>query len=134
MPDRRPFGLLFAFQTYISQICIHTFGLPKKVLIVLRWAIVTPWVSCFMHVRSSLCVVSLLQFFRELCPFFNLEYWICAIFHTFLLHALTYWGEILFASLLIINDRLSLSGINYCWLLWKLFLLLNCVWVMSLQY
>ena len=49
--------------------------------------------------RSSLNVVTLRQFLKELCLFVNLEYRKCAVFRTFLLHALTYWAEILHTTL-----------------------------------
>ena len=38
---------------------------------------------------SSICV----NFWWELCPFWNLEYWKYTVFRTFLLHPLTYWAE-----------------------------------------
>ena len=43
-----------------------------------------------LYYRSSSIVVNLRQFLWELCPFWNLEYWKYTVFHTFLLHALTY--------------------------------------------
>ena len=39
------------------------------------------------------------QFLLELCPFWNLEYCKYTVFRTFLLHALTYWVEILHMAL-----------------------------------
>ena len=48
-----------------------------------------------MYYRSSLSVVNLCQFLLELCPFWNLKYCKYTVFRTFLLHALTYWVEIL---------------------------------------
>ena len=48
-----------------------------------------------LYYRLSLSAVNLLQFLLELCPFWNLEYWKYTVFHTFLIHALTYWAEIL---------------------------------------
>ena len=52
-----------------------------------------------MYYRSSLSVVNLCQFLLELCPFWNLKYCKYTVFHTFLLHALTYWVEILHMTL-----------------------------------
>ena len=52
-----------------------------------------------MYYRSSSSVVILRQFLKELCLFVNLEYRKCAVFSTFLLHALTYWAEILHMTL-----------------------------------
>ena len=51
------------------------------------------------YYRSSSSVVNLRQFLWELCPFWNLEYWKYTVFRTFLLHALTYWAEILLMTL-----------------------------------
>ena len=51
------------------------------------------------YYRSSLSVVNLRRFLWELCPFWNLEYWKYTVFCTFLLHALTYWAEILHMTL-----------------------------------
>ena len=52
-----------------------------------------------MYYRSSLSVITLRQFLKELCLFVNLEYGKYTVFHTFLLHALTYWAEILHMTL-----------------------------------
>ena len=52
-----------------------------------------------MYYRSSLSVISLRQFLKELCLFVNLEYGKYTVFRTFLLHALTYWAEILHMTL-----------------------------------
>ena len=48
-----------------------------------------------MYYRSSSSVITLCQFLKELCLFVNLEYRKCTVFRSFLLHALTYWAEIL---------------------------------------
>ena len=48
-----------------------------------------------LYYRSSSSVVNFRQFLWELCPFWNLQYWKYTVFRTFLLHALTYWAEIL---------------------------------------
>ena len=47
------------------------------------------------YYRSTSSVINLRQCLWELCPFWNLEYWKYTVFRTFLLHALTYWAEIL---------------------------------------
>ena len=52
-----------------------------------------------MYYRSSLSVITLRQFLKELCLFVNLEYRKYTVFRTFLLHALTYWAEILHMTL-----------------------------------
>ena len=51
------------------------------------------------YFRSSSSVLNLRHFVWELCPFWNLEYWKYTVFRTFLLHALTYWAEILHMTL-----------------------------------
>ena len=51
------------------------------------------------YYRSSSSVINLRQFLWELCPFWNLEYWKYTVFRTFLLHALTYWAQILHMTL-----------------------------------
>ena len=48
-----------------------------------------------MYYRSSLSVITLRQFLKESCLFWNLEYRKYTVFRSFLLHALTYWAEIL---------------------------------------
>ena len=60
---------------------------------ILSWNFAYDFVSPYY--RSSSSVVNLRQFLWELCPFWNFEYWKYTVFHTFLLHALTYWAEIL---------------------------------------
>ena len=52
-----------------------------------------------MYFRASSSVVTLRQFLKELCLFVNLEYRKCAVFHTFLLHALRSWAKILHMTL-----------------------------------
>ena len=52
-----------------------------------------------MYYRASLSVVTLRQFLKELFLFVNLEYRKYTVFLTFLLHALTYWAEILHMTL-----------------------------------
>ena len=71
-----------------------------------------------MYYRSSLSVVTLRQFLKELCPFVNLEYRKCEIFRTFLLHALTYWAEILHGTLFYCTtDQVWVSSI--CVYFWR---------------
>ena len=52
-----------------------------------------------MYYRARLSVISLCQFLKELGLFWNLEYRKYTVFRSFLLHALTYWAEILHMSL-----------------------------------
>ena len=70
-----------------------------------------------MYHIASLSVVILLQFFLELCLFVNLEYSKYTVFRTFLLHALTYWAEILHMTLFYCTtDQVRVSSIcvNFC--------------------
>ena len=71
-----------------------------------------------MYCRSSLSVVNLRQVLLELCPFWNLKYWKYRVFRTFLLHALTYWVEILHMTLFYCTtDQVWVSSIcvKFCW-------------------
>ena len=52
-----------------------------------------------MHVRSSLNAINFLQFLLELYPFWTTHSYKYAVFRIFLLHALTYWAEILHLTL-----------------------------------
>ena len=63
----------------------------------LRWNFAYDFV--LLYHRSSSSVINLRQFSLELCPFWNFEYWKYTVFRTFLLHALTYWAEILHMTL-----------------------------------
>ena len=57
------------------------------------------------------------QFLWELCPFWNLNYWKYTVFRTFLLHALTYWAEIMHMTLFYCTTdqvRVSSICINFC--------------------
>ena len=64
------------------------------------------------YYKSSSSVVNLRQFLWELCPVWNLEYWKYTVFRTFLLHALTYWAEILRMTLFYCTiDQVRVSSI-----------------------
>ena len=70
-----------------------------------------------MYHRASLSVVILQQFLLKLCLFVNLEYSKYSVFRTFLLHALTYWAEILHMTLFYCTtDQVRVSSIcvNFC--------------------
>ena len=70
-----------------------------------------------MYHRASLSVIILLQFLLELCLFVTLEYLKYTVFRTFLLHALTYWAEILHMILFYCTtDQVRVSSIcvNFC--------------------
>ena len=82
---------------------------------ILSWKFACDFVSPYY--KSSSSVVNLHQFLWELCPFWNLEYWKYTVFRTFLLHALTYWAEILHKTLFHrITDQVRVSAIciNFC--------------------
>ena len=53
----------------------------------------------FMHVRSSSNAINFRHFLQELCSFLNSNSYKYAVFRTFLLHALTYWVQILYMTL-----------------------------------
>ena len=53
----------------------------------------------FMHVRSSSNVINFRHFLQELCPFLTSNSYKYEVFRTFLLHALTYWVQILYMNL-----------------------------------
>ena len=70
-----------------------------------------------LYYRSSSSVVTLRQFLWELCPFWNLQYWKYTVFRTFLLHAMTYWAQILHMTLLYCTtdqDRESSISVKFC--------------------
>ena len=65
-----------------------------------------------MYHRASLSVVILLQFLLELFLFVNLEYSKHTVLCTFLLHALTYWAQILHMTLFYCTtDQVGVSSI-----------------------
>ena len=49
-----------------------------------------------MHVRSSSNAIHFRHFLQELCSFLTSNSYQYAVFRTFLLHALTYWAQILY--------------------------------------
>ena len=53
----------------------------------------------FMHVRSSSNAINFRHFLQELCSFLTSNSYKYAVFRTFLLHALTYWVQILYMIL-----------------------------------
>ena len=57
------------------------------------------------------------NFCGSYAPFGTLEYWKCTVFRTFLLHALTYWAEILHKTLFYFTTdllRVFLICVNFC--------------------
>ena len=104
-PSVRPSGSPSARFPHFSPTCFD----------ILSWNFAHDFV--LMYYRSSLSVVNLRQVLLELCPFWNLEYWKYTVFRIFLLHALTYWVEILHMTLFYCTtDQVRVSSIcvNFC--------------------
>ena len=77
---------------------IHSFPhFSPTCLDILSWNFAHDFV--LMYYRSSSSVITLRQFLKELCLFVNLVLRKYTVFRTFLLHALTYWAEILHMTL-----------------------------------
>ena len=64
---------------------------------ILIWIFVYHFI--FMHVRSSSNAINFRHFLQELCSFLTSNSYKYAVFRTFLLHALTYWVQILYMTL-----------------------------------
>ena len=64
---------------------------------ILSWNFVYHFI--LMHVRSSSNAINFRQLLLELCPFWTSHSYKYAVFRTFLIHALTYWAEILHMTL-----------------------------------
>ena len=64
---------------------------------ILSWNFVYHFIM--MHVRASSNAINFRQFLMELCPFLTSNCYKYAVFRTFLLHALTFWAEILHMTL-----------------------------------
>ena len=86
-PTLRPSGSPSARFPHFTPTCFY----------ILSWNFAFDFVLMFY--RSSSSVVTLSQILKELCLFVNSEYRKCAVFHTFLLHALIYLAEILHVNL-----------------------------------
>ena len=96
----RPSGSPYARFPHFSHTCFDT----------LSWNFAHHFV--LMYYRSNMSVVTLRQFLKELCLFWNLEYRLCAVLRTFLLHALTYWAEILHMTLFYCtSDQVRVSSL-----------------------
>ena len=105
-PTLRPSGSTSASFPHFSPTCFD----------ILSWNFAHNFV--LLYYRSSSNVVNLHQVLWELCPFWNLEYWKYTGFCTCLLHALTYWAEILHMTLFyctIDQVRVSSICVNFCW-------------------
>ena len=107
-------GVMLLFNFKLLQICSFPHFSPTS-FDILTSNFVYDFV--LMYHRASLSVVILLQFLLELCLFVNLEYSKYTVFRTFLLHALTYWAEILHTTLFYCTtDQVWVSSIcvNFC--------------------
>ena len=112
----RPFASIFVGVMPLLELRIleiHSFPhFSLTCFDVLSWNFAYDFV--LLYYRSSLSVG---QFLWELCPFWDLEYWKNTVFRTFLLHALTYWAEILHMTLFYCTTdqvRVSSIRINFC--------------------
>ena len=89
---------------------IQFFALSPTWFDILSWHFVHDFF--LMYYRSRLSVVNLCQFLFELCPFWILKYCKYTVFPIFLLHALTYWVEILHMTLCYCTiDQVRVSSI-----------------------
>ena len=71
-----------------------------------------------MHVRSSSNAINFRHFLPELCSFLTSKSYKYAVFRTFLLHALTYWVQILYMTLFKCTTEqvwVSSFSFNFCW-------------------
>ena len=71
-----------------------------------------------MHVRSSSNAINFRHFLQELCSFLTSNSYKYAVFRTFLLHALTYWVQILYMTLFkCTTEQVWVSSFcfNFCW-------------------
>ena len=82
-PSIHPSVRLSQFSALFSFICF----------VILSWNFVYHFI--LMHVRSSSNAINFRQFLMELCPFWTSHSYKYAVFRTFLIHALTYWAEML---------------------------------------
>ena len=82
---------------------------------ILSWNFVYQFIM--MHVRASSNAINFCQFLMELCPFLTSNCYKYAVFHTFLLHALTFWAEILHMTLFYCTTEqvwVSSISVNFC--------------------
>ena len=107
-------GVMPLFNLKLLQICSFPHFSPSC-FDISSWNLAYDFV--LLYYRTSSSVDDFRQFLLELCPFWNLEYWKYTVFRTFLLHALTYWAEILHLTLFYCTtDQVSVLSIsvNFC--------------------
>ena len=91
----RPFSALFSYMLWHIELKFCT------------------WL-CFTVLQIKFECRHFASILKELCLFVNLEYRLCAVFVTFLLHALTYWAQILHKTLFHrITDQVRVSSIYF---------------------
>ena len=107
----------FLLELWILEIHIFRTFFPTC-FDILSWIIA--YTSVILNYRSNSSVVNLRQCLKEVCPFWNLEYWsdvkqpihLKYSFLTYLLHTLTYWAEILNMTLFnCTTDEVRVSSI-----------------------
>ena len=105
------------FRHFLQELCSFLTSNSYKYAVFRTFLLhaLTYWVQILymtLYHRASLSVVNLRQFWLELCPFSNLEYWKYTVFRTFLLHPLTYWAESLHITLFFCTtDQVWVSSI-----------------------
>ena len=107
-------GVMPLFNFKLLQICSFPHFSPSC-FDISSWNLAYDFVLLYYRTSSSVDIFC--QFLLELCPFWNLEYWKYTVFRTFLLHALTYWAEILHLTLFYCTtDQVSVLSIsvNFC--------------------
>ena len=110
-------GVMPLFNFKLLQICSFPHFSPSC-FDISSWNLAYDFV--LLYYRTSSSVDDFRQFLLELCPFWNLEYWKYTVFRTFLLHALTYWAEILHMILFYFTtDQVRVSSISVIFL-WEL--------------
>ena len=116
--DFRPFASMFVrVMPPLELRILEIYSFPHFSLAcfdILSWNFAHNFVLSYYRLSSS--VINLRQCLWELCPFWKLEYWKYTVFRTFLLHAFTYWAEILHMILFHRTTdqvRLSLICINF---------------------
>ena len=89
-------GVMLLFNFKLLQICSFPHFSPTC-FDILIWNFVYHFI--FMHVRSSWNAINFRHFLQKLCSFLTSNSYKYAVFRTFLLHALTYWVQILYMTL-----------------------------------
>ena len=120
------FAYVFALLYYMSSICVNFCRsyapFELRILEIHRLALFSymPWRIelkcctwlCYTVLQIKFKCRQFASIFEGVMPLLNLEYWKYTVFRTFLLHALTYWAEILHMTLFYCpTDELWVSSI-----------------------